>query len=211
MSDIQIIQGDCLEVMKTFADNQFDLVLTDPPYNVGIDYGGTTNDKMPDDDYGDWIGKRLVEMVRIAKTVLITGQKPLPFLCNTIKPKWILAWRKGGAMGRSPVGFCNYEPVAMYGKGTTTSCDIFEASIIPDKSLDGHPCPKPLKWALKQIEMFKEYENILDPFLGSGTTAVACERMGRNCVGIEISEEYCEIARKRVQEEKDKMGLFNGD
>ena len=51
---------------------------------------------------------------------------------------------------------------------------------------------------------------IIDPFFGAGTTGVVAERWGREYIGIELNPEYINIARKRVQEEKDKMGLFNG-
>ena len=73
-----------------------------------------------------------------------------------------------------------------------------------------HPTQKPyelMSWILGKYS--KGSDLILDPFIGSGTTAVSCEKMGRNYIGIEISPEYCEIARKRVQEAKDSMGLFN--
>ena len=50
---------------------------------------------------------------------------------------------------------------------------------------------------------------VLDPFNGSGTTGVACVKTSRDYIGIEREPEYCEIARKRVQEAKDSMGLFN--
>ena len=60
------------------------------------------------------------------------------------------------------------------------------------------------------ISWSNEGETVLDPFSGSGTTAKMASLMGRKYIGIEISEEYCEIARKRVQEAKDSMGLFAG-
>jgi site-specific DNA-methyltransferase (adenine-specific) len=73
-----------------------------------------------------------------------------------------------------------------------------------------HPTQKPIevmKWIVEKYT--KEGDLILDPFAGSGTTCAAAELMGRRYIGIEISEEYCEIARKRVQEAKDSLGLFN--
>ena len=56
--------------------------------------------------------------------------------------------------------------------------------------------------------MFSKDDNlILDPFLGSGTTAVACEKMGRRWIGIEISEEYCKIAKERIEQERKQLKL----
>jgi len=73
----------------------------------------------------------------------------------------------------------------------------------------GHPAPFPEKLAKDHIISWSnENDLILDPFTGSGTTAKMASLMNRNYIGIEISPEYCEIARKRVQEAKDSMGLF---
>jgi site-specific DNA-methyltransferase (adenine-specific) len=67
---------------------------------------------------------------------------------------------------------------------------------------NGHPCPKPLQvWERLINRGTVKYGNlILDPFLGSGTTAVASKILGRKCIGIEISEKYCEIAAKRCSQ-----------
>ena len=80
-----------------------------------------------------------------------------------------------------------------------------------------HPTQKPIKLLCMLLEDFSAKNDlVLDPFLGSGTTALACERLNRRWVGIEISEEYCEIASKRLdaikfmkeRPEKKKMGFF---
>jgi site-specific DNA-methyltransferase (adenine-specific) len=56
-----------------------------------------------------------------------------------------------------------------------------------------------MRWALLQAP--PDVRTVLDPFMGSGTTLVACKRLGRQCVGIEIEERYCEIAARRLQQE----------
>ncbi len=72
-----------------------------------------------------------------------------------------------------------------------------------------HPFEKPIDILERCIDQYSLRGGIvLDPFLGSGTTAVACYRTRRDFIGIEISPEYCEIARKRLQQEKDKLALF---
>ena len=65
-----------------------------------------------------------------------------------------------------------------------------------------HPTQKPvvlIKWAIQQCKYWDTPLTILDPFLGSGTTLVACKELKRNAIGIEINEKYCEIAKKRLQ------------
>jgi DNA modification methylase len=196
MIDLRL--GDCLEVMKSIPTGSVDAVITDPPYNVGFKYS-KYDDNKSDQEYIDWARGWFLECRRIAKTVLITGQKPLPYFAIIEPWKWLLAWWKPAAMGRSPVGFCNFEPIAMWGKGSNAGVDVIKAQIIPDRELDGHPCPKPLEWALGQLKLFPKYTTILDPFMGSGTVGVACVQTGRNFIGIEIDPGYFEIAKRRIE------------
>ena len=131
----------------------------------------------------------------------------------SIEPfKWQIAWLKPAAMGRSPVGFCNWEPMLLWGSTKQTGAvDCFRASIIPDDSLSGHPCPKPFLWGVKSVGCVSvEGETVLDPFMGSGTTGVACLRTGRKFIGIEKEPKYFDIACKRIQAELDRSALFAG-
>ena len=73
-----------------------------------------------------------------------------------------------------------------------------------------HPCPKPIawmEWLVQRASVFAG-ETILDPFMGSGTTLVACQRLGRQGIGIELDADYFEIACKRVQDVVDRPPLF---
>lgn len=202
----KLYHGDCLEILPNLPT--VDLVLTDPPYNVGINYGDKTNDKMSRKNFILWIRPRFKIMRSKSKTVLISGQGRLPDYALIEPWKWLLAWYKPACMGRSPVGFNNFEPIAMWGKGCNNGTDVITATIIPDKSLDGHPCPKPIKWAMEILFLFKDHKSVLDPFCGSGTTSVACERLKRQWIGIEIEEKYCEIAAKRIEAERKQLKLF---
>jgi len=76
---------------------------------------------------------------------------------------------------------------------------------------DQHPTQKPVELMVHFIELHtQEGDTVLDPFMGSGTTGVACERMGRNFIGIELDPDYCEIARKRIADEQNKYALLGG-
>ena len=114
-------------------------------------------------------------------------------------------------MGRSPVGFCNWEPMLLYGKSKSRSgCDVVRATIKPDKDLEGHPCPKPLEWGIGFSKLVtKEGMTILDPFMGSGTTGVACANLGRKFIGIEIEPKYFDIACKRIEIAYQQPRLFD--
>jgi len=88
---------------------------------------------------------------------------------------------------------------------------VSSAFVLGEPRANHHPTVKPLDLMkyLCKITATPTGGLVLDPFTGSGTTLVAAELMGRKYIGIEISKEYCEIARKRVQEAKDSLGLFN--
>lgn len=74
---------------------------------------------------------------------------------------------------------------------------------------DDHPTKKPVELMQYLLKIHSINDNlVLDPFLGSGTTAVACEKLGRKWIGIEISEKYCEIAAKRIKAEADQIKMF---
>lgn len=196
---ITIYNGDCLDVMAELSP--VDIVITDPPYNVGIEYGAGVDDNKSRQEFINWMKPRFEWMRRWAKTVLITGQARLPDYAVIEPWKWLLAWHKPAAMGRSPVGFCNWEPVAMWGAGSNAGVDFFCAPIVSKPELEGHPCPKPLSWALKQLALFPKYSTVLDPFMGSGTVMVAAKQSGRKAIGIEINSKYCDMAISRLSQE----------
>ena len=226
MSEITILQGDCLEIMKTFDDNQFDLCLTDPPY--GINYQSNmraVSDKFSvlENDDNEMRLYTYPEMYRILQdnSVAIVFCSFKNYAEDYIELQKIfdiknaIIWSKGGGgIGDLKHSLLtDYEIAIVAHRG---QCEIVGKrlgsvwqfnKVDPNKMT--HPTEKPVDLMSRLIRKYsKEGDTVLDPFLGSGTTAVACERMGRNCVGIEISPEYCEIARKRVQQEKDKMELF---
>lgn len=201
--------GDALVVLPTLPAGSADAVITDPQYNVGFDYASTT-DHRP--DYREWCTAWFAQLKRVCR-------EPILISCGIVnvgmwhaieKPSWILCWWKPACMGRSPIGFNNWEPVLMYGKSRGKGgCDVFEAVIKPDPSLNGHPCPKPLEWAKKQIQtLTARGDAILDPFLGSGTTGVAAATMGRRFTGIEIDAAYFDMARGRIENANGRGGLF---
>ncbi len=195
-----IVHADAREVLPLLATGSVDLVLTDPPYNVGIFYGPSVDDSRA--NYEGWCRDWFKDCQRLGDVVAVScGMANIGLWANICKPDWWIAWQKPAAMGRSFVGFNNWEPIALYGKPPKEIVDTFVAPIVPDIAVEGHPCPKPLKWAKWQVaNLSGEGDTILDPFMGSGTTLRAAKDLGRRAIGIEIEERYCEIAAKRMQQ-----------
>ncbi len=194
MSTQTIIQGDCLEIMKTFGDLSFDLVLTDPPYGLGINYDDNNSDKVLSTAW-------FKEAKRISHALIFTSGVTNMF--EYPKPNWVLCWFKPGAISRGTYGFNSWEPILVYGaKPSTREPDVVRVPVGRQLDVGDHPTPKPRKLFEYLVNRFTyEGARILDPFMGSGTTLVAAKYLNRNATGIEISEKYCEIARKRLSQE----------
>ncbi len=217
MSQIEvnkIIVGDCLEVMKDWPDNCVDLVLTDPPYNVAL---GTKkhsqrqegyvseNDNLTLEEYGVFVQSVEKCILRISSTVIVTPGNANQTLWS--KPTWTMAWTKKNGCTRTPLtrgvkmNHSCWEPILIYGKlFSPPKFDVLDYPIRRQPDAEKHPCPKPLGLFAQIIEFASELNSlVLDPFCGSGTTCVAAKILGRRYIGIDISEEYCEIARMRLK------------
>lgn len=227
MKEQKIIEGDCLEVMKTFADKSFDLVLTDPPY-------GLTRNK--------WDSQvELDELFRVGKTVVFTTKQP--FTSEVIIKyrklfRYELIWdkvRPSGFLDANRKPLPSHENILIFGnaktynpqfregeathsrgnmkKETTSNYGMYEnrETKEPHKKypksvlqfIKPHPAIHPTQ---KPVELFEwlirtytnEEDTILDPFLGSGTTLIAAKRVNRSATGIEILPAYCRTAQDRL-------------
>jgi len=183
----KVICGDCLEVMKEIPDKSVDLVLTDPPYP---DYHKEI--------YGYKKGL-LKELKRFSCKQLIFWSAKVDFPLDYTA---IHIWDKKVGVGSwyerifERNGGIEYKVYRYY---------LINSEVAANYTNDifwEHPSQKPIKLIEKLIlENSKEGDTILDPFLGSGTTAVAAKHLGRNYIGIEISPEYCKIAEERLRQE----------
>ncbi len=208
MSAYTLHLGDCLDVMRGMDAGSVDAVVTDPPYNVSLSYASYEDDRP---DYAEWCGEWFAELRRICKgpIAISVGQANLSEWARIAPPDWWLAWWKPAAMGRCVVGFNNWEPIALYGKPAKAGSDVIRAIIKPDDSIKGHPCPKPLDWAIRQVVMLTDAgATVLDPFMGSGTTGVACIKTGRRFIGIEIDPTYFSVAKRRIEDAAAQPSLF---
>jgi DNA modification methylase len=207
IGDCTLYLGDCLEVMPLLG--KVDAVVTDPPY--GINRSGQVETfpkkrkhKRKFHKDNSWDIERPKEevfsMIReISSTQIIWGGNYFADILPATMG-W-LYWDKGQK------GLTMSD-----GELAWTSMQKALRSIVCNRgALVGsqHPTQKPLKvmqWCLQQLP--KETVTILDPFMGSGTTLVACAKMGRKGIGIELDEDYFNIACKRVKEAYKSPDLF---
>jgi len=199
--------------MPLLKSQSIDLVLTDPPYNAGREYA---NDNLSDVEYLDFTNQYLSESKRLLKDegnlVVIIGvkyQKPLTmWLFNNMNYCWEFCWWKSNGMLNGKATFSNFEKVLWFSKTGGTYyrqkpeyTDVWNIPIRPQTNDFGHPTPKDIRGINRIMRLLsKEGDTILDPFMGSGTTGVACQELGRNFIGIEINEKYFEIAKRRINQ-----------
>jgi site-specific DNA-methyltransferase (adenine-specific) len=202
--EVTLHHGDCLEVMKSIPDGSVDAVITDPPYGVGLNYEGYEDSA---DAYIDMMLAFMPEALRVSRkcVALTPGMKHLNWWFVSYPPDWVCAWLKLNQCSRNSYGGFNvWEPILYWARGgTQIKQDGFSRSIRMQPEAAGHPCPKELGAWLTLIDRLdgkQEINTILDPFMGSGTTGVACMKSGRNFIGIEIERKYYDIAEKRIAE-----------
>jgi len=205
IGDCTLYLGDCLEVMPTLG--KVDAVVTDPPYGINWKPRVNHQDQM-------WVDELNYEprALLIGRYHIIWGGQ---YLANKlpIAAGW-LTWCK-----RPAVGF--FDDVRTYATTEVAWCDIGKTAFIihvwdggkragcADNRTFCHPSQKPvevMEWCLRRIP--SDAQIILDPFMGSGTTGVACAKLGRKFIGIEIDDGYFDIACKRIKEAYDQPDFF---
>ena len=224
----KIINADCMDILKELPDKCIDLVLTDPPYNIGIDGGkGWDNIKY----YNNFIKGIFAELKRISKRQIIFFDYSYTKLFEELEtPKERFIWhREGGFSGEFIKK--GYEPFYLYGEDPLNIPKIKNDYADTDSRLkeyksvsnvwtipnlvgrknekEGHPTQKPLKLFERCVYMgSKEGEIVLDCFSGSGTTAVACHNLKRNFICIEKDKDYFEASVRRLEDHKRQGTLF---
>jgi len=196
-----LYNADCKEILPMFEENTFDLTLTDPPYGINLEYDNYDDNEKNLDSLINWIMPLLLKISkRIALTPGINNIKKYP------KSDWMLIWVYKGGANYSKWGFNCFQPILVYGpdpyleKRMGCVSDVIAYEETPPKCIL-HPCPKPINFWTKLLKRCSvdESDVILDCFIGSGTTALSCERLKRKWVGIEISEKYCKEIKERLE------------
>jgi len=197
---VTIYHGDCMEILPSMPN--VGLVLTDPPYGVGVEYESFDDTEANAMDLaGKWVRVCIGKSSRVVFTCGVDRQWFYP------RPTWVLCWANKAGANMNSWGFSCWQPILVYGKdvylasGNGARPDLIEHGETSEKN--GHPCPKPERFWKKLLCRcsIDDKEMVLDPFMGSGTTLRVAKDLGRKAIGIEIEEKYCEIAAKRMSQE----------
>jgi site-specific DNA-methyltransferase (adenine-specific) len=186
----KIICGDCLEVMKDIPDDAVDMVFTSPPFK----------EEDVDGDYWEQYDLWFKEIERVSKYCfgIIHSATKINYLAQHYPPKRWMIWGKGIV-----VYAWRFNPILFYQKA---DCKVNKyiyfdtigiTPIIGSKKIHKYQDPLNLYEAI--IKMFP-YTTVLDPFMGSGTTALACKKLNKNYIGIEQEIEYVNLSNQRLAE-----------
>ena len=208
LGKITLYNADCMEIMKGFADNQFDLAIIDPPYGIerfknGIGINdrhkikstSIFNNSKPNDAY-------FLQLFRISKNQIVFGAN------NFVMPpsEYFLIWNKHQTVDN--FSSAEYAWVSM---GLKKPAKVFDYSIhkLNSEKNKIHPTQKPValyKWILDTYA--KDGQTILDTHLGSGSSAIAAHDYGYEFTGIELDEEYYNAAKERLILHQRQLNLF---
>ena len=210
---VTLYHGDCREILPQLG--RFDLLLTDPPYGVKRPSQWTADvvGKIPDIQGNAAVDVAWIDAVQLQEggaAYVFTAWEVLEHFKAAMASRWNLrsciVWDKCQP-GMADVRTCwapQYELCLFAGVGRhelqgKRQSDVLQVPRIPQAHRNGHPYEKPVD-LLRLIIATSDAKTILDPFAGSGTTLLAAKLEGRKAVGIEISEEYCEIAANRLRQ-----------
>lgn len=223
---IELFNRDCVEALKKFGDHQFELAIVDPPYfsgpnksgyygkgysSLGVKrakYYGTISDdcwKLPDKKY-------FKELFRVSKNQIIWGANHFANEFSANSPSWIV-WDKVN-------GSSTFADAELAYTSFSTAVRIFkymwngmhQGSFGGNVQLNEkriHPTQKPVKlyeWLL--MNYAKEGDHILDTHLGSGSIAIACNRLGFELTAFELDEEYYNASIKRFKNVTSQTRIF---
>jgi len=210
---ISLIHGDCLQALKSYGDNYFDVAIVDPPYGIGIDgQKQSINLKNPKanrkaHDFKGWdneipTAEYFAELERVSKNQIIWGANYFVNYLHKGTKGWVV-WYKGQeglTMSDAELAYSSFDCA-------TRVVKINRVELLKDGTI--HPTQKPIKlykWLLENYT--KEGDLILDTHLGSGSIAIACHQMKRKLIGYEIDAEYYQKACKRFEEQTRQTALW---
>ena len=210
MTDVKLYLGDCLEVMRSMPDKSVDAVITDPPYGIG--WAGSNASTLSWNPIANDDGNLdITPILNMDCLVISFGANCYPEKLPH-RGRWICWDKRVVESADRMIG----RPFELAWTNETSGFDrmyrVMHGGVV---NADGHnqrrvhPTQKPVT-LMKRIllDYTHEGDTILDPFMGSGTTGVACVQTGRNFIGIEIDPTYFAIAEKRIAEAQQQLRLI---
>lgn len=202
-----------MDILSKLPDKSFDLILTDPPYGISADKGtngfGTSKNRKYKGGWDDKSSAKEVfdEMRRVSKMQIIFGGNYFADRLPVSK-SWIVWDKVGEYEFRNPFASCELAWTNKSDVKKKYTC-IQQGFINADKGQERiHPTQKPLDLWCRIIEEYTEPDTlILDPFSGSGITAIAAHRLGRRFICIEKDPDYHAASVKRFEDEMRQMKL----
>ena len=197
MDSYTLICGDCLDVLPTLEAGSVDAVITDPPYGAGV---AAWDHEIPPQIVLD-------ECLRVSSgPVLWFGGAVCSLMARTFeyepKPERILIWNVSFTLSRAAKNgmYYRWQPIYCWRLPIKTRLveDVLREPTEARRQWFRHPGMKPLK-LMERLVRGIDADAILDPFMGSGTTGVACLNTGRRFIGIELDPGYFDIARQRLE------------
>ena len=201
IGDCIMIEGDCLEVMPQIG--KVDAVVTDPPYGISHESNWSSSWQSTSiaNDETTLARDSALKAAGVPSLVFGSWKRAKPAGTHTV-----LIWDKGDAAGMGDLSIPwkpNHEEIYVIGRGFSgprNSAVLRHTNITWESHGRQHPHAKPVSLICDLLEKCPAKWVIFDPFMGSGTTGVACVKTGRKFIGIEIDPDYFEIACKRVRE-----------
>lgn len=224
----KLYNQDCLDVMKDMQDNSVDLIVTDPPYKTtSRGSSGGTGGMLKSDDFkkgmvfnhnsitfNEW----LPECFRVLKdgchAYFMTNNKNLSKMLIAAESAGFsvfktLIWVKNTAI-TNMYYMDNHEYIIFCRKGNAKkihNCGTKSVLCYDNPKNKKHPTEKPVELMQTLVENSSNGGDIvLDPFMGSGSTGVACKSLNRKFIGIELDETYFNIAKERIEDTQIKLG-----
>ena len=212
----KIVEGDCLDLVTRIPNGYIDVIVTDPPYGIkqssnhGASWSGKQIDNDEDTSARDKIVNRFTIPIPTPMAIFGSWKRKPPD--NT---RATLIWDKGPAFGMGDLSFPwkpSFDEIYILGSGWAGKRGegVLRGHLVVSWESKGrcHQNQKPVSLILQILNKLTVAKIIFDPFLGSGTTAVAAKKLGRHFIGCEINPEYCKIAERRLLELDAQPGLF---
>jgi len=213
VGDATLYHGDCVDILPTL--DRVDAVVTDPPYGIGFKYESHIDTP---EGYGEWLWSVILaaesKCSESSPVFVWQSATNLPRFTQWFPRQWRLFIAAKNFVQMRPTAMqWSFDPVVVWwtdgadkpwSQGTA-SRDVFMANTAPVVSNPHnpekkHPCPRPLDQVERVVgQWVKPASLCLDPFMGSGTTGVACANLGRKFIGIEIERKYFDIACERIE------------